>query len=69
MEDPEVGEDVRMIDSILTRSDNIEIQTPLGASGSDNLIDYVPMEQDHEQSQPRCSNHEGISRRHFEIEG
>ena len=44
MEDLEVGEDVRMIDSILTRPDKIESQTPLGASRSNNLIDYVPME-------------------------
>ena len=69
MEDPEVGEDVRMIDSMLTRSDNIENQTPLGASGSDNLIDFVPMEQDHEKSQPRRSNHERIPHHCFEIEG
>ena len=27
------------------------------------------MERDHEQSQPRCSNHERIPRRCFEIEG
>ena len=69
MEDPGVGEDVRMIDSILTRPNNIESQTPLGASGSDDLIDYVPMEQDHEQSQPRRSNRERIPHRFFEIEG
>ena len=69
MEDPEVGEDVRMIDSILTRLDNIESQTLLGASGSNNLIDYVPMEQDHEQSQPQRSNSERILCRRFEIEG
>ena len=50
-ENPEVGEEVRMIDSILTRPDNIESQTPLGASGRDNLIISIPMEQDHEQSQ------------------
>ena len=58
-----------MIDSILTRLDNIESQTPLRASGSDNLIDYVPMEQDHEQSQSQRSSREGIPRRCFEIEG
>ena len=44
MKDPEVEEDVRMIDSILTLSDNLESQTPLGASGSNNLIDFVSME-------------------------
>ena len=38
-------------------------------SGSDNLLDHIPMEQDHEQSQPRRSNHERIPRRLFEIEG
>ena len=42
-----------MIDLILKQPDNIENQTPLGASGSGNLINYVPMEQDHEKSQPR----------------
>ena len=69
MEDPEVGEDVRITESILPRSDNIENQTPLGVSGSDNLIDYVAMEQDYEKSQPRHNNHERIARRRFEIEG
>ena len=69
MEDPEVGEYVRMIDSILTRLDNIENQTPLGASGSNNLIDFVSMEKYHKKSQPRCSNRERIPRRRFEIEG
>ena len=69
MEDPEVGEYVRMIDSILTRPDNIENQTPLRASGSNNLIDFVSMKQDHEKSQPRHNNHEIIPHRHFEIEG
>ena len=38
-------------------------------SGSDNLLDHVPMEQDHEQSQPRRSNRERIPHRRFEIEG
>ena len=37
MEDPEVGEGVRIIDSTLTRPDNIEILTPLEVSGSDNF--------------------------------
>ena len=69
MEDPEVGEYIRMIDSILTRPNNIENQTLLGSSGSDNLIDFVPMEQDHEKSQPRRSNCERIPCRRFEIEG
>ena len=69
MEDLEVREGVRMIDSILTRPNNIESQTQLGASGSDNLIDFVPMKQDHEQSQPRSSNHERIPCRCVEIEG
>ena len=44
MEDPKVGEDVRIIDSTLTGPDNIESITSLEASGSDNLLDYVPME-------------------------
>ena len=69
MEDPKVREYVRMIDSILTRQDNIESQTLLRASGSDNLIDYVSMEQDHKQFQPRYSNHERIPHRRFEIKG
>ena len=58
-----------MIDSILTRPDNIESQTSLGASGRKNLIDFVPVEQYHEQSQPRCSNRERIPHRCFKIEG
>ena len=69
MEDPEVSEGVRIIYSPLTRPDNIVSLTPLEVSGSDNLLDHVPMEQDHEQSQPRCSNRDSIPRRHFEIEG
>ena len=69
MEDPEVGEGVRIIDSTLTGPNNIESLTPLEASGSHNLLDHVPMEQDHEQSQPRHSNHERIPRHHFKIEG
>ena len=69
MEDPEVGEGVRIIDSTLIRLDNIESLTPLEASGSDNLLDHVPMEQDNKQSQPQRSNHERIPRHRFEIEG
>ena len=69
MEDPKVGKDVRMVDSILTRPKNIENQTPLEASGSYNLIGSVHMEQDHEMSQLRHSNRKRIPRRHFEIEG
>ena len=69
MEDPVVSEVVRIIDSTLTEPDNIESLTPLEASGSDNFLDHVPMERDHEQSQPRRSNCEKIPCRHFEIEG
>ena len=64
-----VDEGARIIDSTLIGPDNIESLTPLEASGSDNLLDHVPMEQYHEQSQPRRSNHERIPRRRFEIEG
>ena len=69
MEDPEVGEGVRIIDSTLSGPNNIESLTPLKAIGSDNLLDHVLMEQDYEQSQPRRSNRERIPRRCFEIEG
>ena len=69
IEDPEVNEGVRIIDSTLTRPEYIVSLTPLEVSGSDNLLNHVPMEQDHEQSQPRCSNRERIPCRHFEIEG
>ena len=48
MEDLEVGDGVRIIDSTLTGPNNIESLTPLEASESDNLLDHVPMEQDHE---------------------
>ena len=44
MEDLEVGEGVRIIDSTLTGLDNIESLTPLEVSGSDNFLDHVPME-------------------------
>ena len=69
MEDPVVGEGVRIIYSTLTGLDNIEILTLLEARGSDNLLDHVPMEKNHEQSQPRHSNHERIPYRRFVIEG
>ena len=69
MEDPVVGEGVRIIYSTLTRADNIESLTPLEASGSLNLLDHVLMEQDQEQSQPRCSNRERIPCYRFEFEG
>ena len=69
MEDPEVGEVVRIIYSTLTGPDNIESLTPLEASGSDNLLVHVPMEQVHEQSQHRRSNRERIPYRCFEIGG
>ena len=39
-----VGEGVRIIDPTLTGPDNIESLTPLEESGSDNLLDNVPME-------------------------
>ena len=48
MEDHVVSEGVRIIDSTLTGPDNIVSLTPLELSGSDNLLDHVPMEQDHE---------------------
>ena len=69
MEDPEVSKGVRIIDSTLTGPDNIVSLTPLELSESDNLLDHVPMKQDHEQSQPRRSNRERIPCHHFEIEG
>ena len=69
MEDPEVSEGVRIIDSTLIGPYNIVSLTPLEVSGSDNFLDHVLMEQDHEQSQPRRSNHKRILHRHFEIEG
>ena len=69
MEDFEVGEGVRIIDLTLTIPDNIESLTSLEASGSDNFLDHVPMEQDHEQSQPRrsTSNREITPHRRFKI--
>ena len=66
MEDPEVSEGVRIIGTTLTGLDNVVSLTPLEVSGSDNLLDHVPMEQ---QSQPRRSNHERIPCHCFEIEG
>ena len=57
-----VDEGVRIIDSTLTGPNHIESLTPLEASESDNLLDHVPMEQDHKQSQPRHSNRERIQR-------
>ena len=69
MEDPEVGEGIRIIYSALTGPDNIESLTPLEASGNDNLLDHVPMEQDHEQSQPRHSNCERIPRHCLRLRG
>ena len=50
MEDPEVSKGVIIIDSTLTGPNNIVSLTLLEVSGSENLLDHVPMEQDHEQS-------------------
>ena len=41
---------------------------PPKVSGSEKLSDFDPMEQNHEQSQPRRSNCEKVPRRQFEIE-
>ena len=46
-----------------------ETLNPHEESGSDIVPDPTPMEQDHEQSQPRRSIRERIPRRQFEIEG
>ena len=42
---------------------------PPDVSGSEKLLDFDPMEQDREQSQPQCSNHEKVPRLRFEIKG
>ena len=42
---------------------------PHDVSGSEKLLDFDPMEQDHEQSQPRRSNREKVPHRQFEIKG
>ena len=42
---------------------------PPEVSGSEKLSDFDPMEQDHEQSQPRRSNREKVCHHRFEIEG
>jgi len=46
-----------------------ETFNPIGNSGSDILFIPIPMEKDHEQSQPRRSIRKPIHRRRFKIEG
>ena len=54
----------------MTKSKKVEIShNSFEARGSDDLLDYVPMEKGHEQSQPRCSDRERIPCCLFEIEG
>ena len=43
--------------------------TPPNVSRSEKFSDFDYMEQDHEQSQPRHSNHEKVPYYRFEIEG
>ena len=42
---------------------------PPDVSGSEKLLDFDPMEQDREQSEPQCSNREKVPRLRFEIKG
>ena len=69
MEDPEASGSVRQIDLAPTKQDCLGYHAPLEVSGSERLSIFDPMEQDHEQSQPRCSNCEKVPRHRFEIEG
>ena len=55
--------------TIVTEGNMEETLFPPVASGSERDHDSVPMEQIHDQSQPRRSIRERIPRRRFEIEG
>ena len=69
MEDPGGSGSSGQIDSAPTKQDGKENHAPSKLSDSEKLSDFDPMEQDHEPSQPRCSNCEKVPHRRFEIEG
>ena len=69
MEDPKASGSARQIDSAPIDQDGMGYHAPLEVSRSEKLSYFAPMEQDHEQSQPRHSNREKIPRHRFEIEG
>ena len=60
MEDPEASGSARKIDSAPIEQDGMGYHTPPEDSRSEKLLDFDPMEQDHEQSQPRHSNNEKV---------
>ena len=68
-EDPKASGGIRQIDLAPIEQDSMGYRAPLDGSGSEKLSGFDPMEQDHEQSQPRRNNREKIPRRQFEIEG
>ena len=68
-EDPKESGGIRQIDLAPIEQDSMGYCAPLDGSGSEKLSDFDPMEQDHEQSQPRRNNREKIPHRQFEIKG
>ena len=50
----------RKIETTPVEKDDIEYHAILEVSRSENLLDFVHMEQDHEQSQSGSNNHEKI---------
>ena len=69
MEDPEASGSERQIDSTPTEQGGMRYHALPKVSKSEKLPDFDRMEQDHEQSQPRRSNHEKVPYHRFEIEG
>ena len=69
MEDLEASGSVRQIDLASIEQDGMGYHAPPKVSGSERLLVFDLMEQDHKQSQPRHSNCEKVPRRRFEIEG
>ena len=62
MEGPKARGSARQIDLTPTKQDSMRYHAPPDVSGSEKLLDFDPMEQDHEQSQPRRSNREKAPR-------
>ena len=60
MEDLEASGSTRQIDLAPIEQDGMGYHAPLEVIGGEKLLDFDHMEQDHDQSQPRCSNCEKV---------
>ena len=68
MEDPKASGSIRHIDLAPIKQDGMGYHAPPKVSGGEKLSIFYLMEQDHEQSQPRCSHREKVPHHRFENE-